>query len=174
MQDVDYLSAGTNDVNAVPGEKLHPSGALLYVPQNNGFDIYDSHHGHIARRVVLPLQVPATFDALAMDQTGSEVFLISSSGFTVVDVADLPLSLGSAVPAQGLAGGGVSVKLRGSGFQNGATVMFGSASATATVSFVDSLTSQVTTPSLPPGAARITITNPDGTTYSLDNAYTAN
>lgn len=171
MQDVDYLGAGTNDVNSVPGEKLHPSGALLYVPQINGFDIYDSHHGHIARRVVLPLQVPGTFDALATDLAGSEVFLISSSGIAMVDVADLPLSLGSAIPAQGLASGGVSVKLRGSGFQNGATVMFGSANAT--VSFVDSSTLQVTTPSLPPGAARVTITNPDGTQYCLDNAYTA-
>jgi len=106
-QDVDYLQTGINDINWLPGEKLHPSGALLYFPQNNGFDIYDSHHGHIARRVVLPLQVPSTFDAIAIDQTGSQVFLISPTGLTIVNIADLPLSVGSVTPALGSAGGGL-------------------------------------------------------------------
>jgi DNA-binding beta-propeller fold protein YncE len=171
-QDVDYLPTGINDVNWVPGEKLHPSGALLYFPQNNGLDIYDSHHGHIVRRVILPVQLPVTFDAMAIDQAGSQVFLISASGLTIVNIADLPLSVGSLTPAQGSASGGVSVRIRGSGFQSGATVMFGSAGAV--VSFVDSNTLQVTTPALPVGAARITVANPDGTEYMLDDAFTAN
>jgi hypothetical protein len=127
-------------------KKLHPSAALLYFPQNNGVDIYDSHHGHIARRIVLSLQVPATFDAMAIDQTGSQVFLISATGLTIVNIADLPLNVGSLTPAQGSAGGGVSVRIRGSGFRSGATVMFGTAGAT--VSFVDSSARQVTTPAL--------------------------
>lgn len=172
MQDVDYLKTSTNSLNTVFGEKLHPSGALLYVPQNNGFDIYDSHHGHIVRRIVLPSPIPLTFDAMALDQTGSQVFLISASGITIVNIADLPLSVGSVTPAQGPAGGGVSVRIRGSGFQSGATVMFGSAAAT--VSFVDSSTLEVVTPALPVGAARITVVNPDGTQYALDDAFTAN
>lgn len=172
MQDVDYLQTGTNDINWVPGEKLHPSGALLYFPRGSGFDIYDAHHGHIRRRVALPLQVPVTFDALAVDETGSRVFLITAAGLTVVNLADLPLSVGSVTPAQGPAGGGVSVRIRGSGFKNGATVMFGGAGAV--VSFVDSSTLQVTTPPLPVGAVRIAVVNPDGTQYSLDDAFTAN
>jgi hypothetical protein len=171
-QDVDYLQTGINDPNSLPGEKLHPSGALLYFPQNDGFDIYDSHHGHIARRVVLPLQVPSTFDAMAIDQTGSQVLLITSTGLTIVNIADLPLSVGSLAPVQGSTSGGVSVQIRGSGFQNGATVMFGG--AVAVVSFVDSSTLQVTTPALPVGAARVTVVNPDGTQYVLDDAFTAN
>jgi hypothetical protein len=171
-QDVDYLQTGINDLNSLPGEKLHPSGALLYFPQNNGFDIYDSQHGHIALRVVLPLQVPSTFDAMAIDQTGSQVFLITATGLTIVNIVDLPLSVGSLTPAQGSASGGVSVRIRGSGFQNGATVMFGGAGAV--VSFVDSSTLRVTTPALPVGAARVTVVNPDGTQYALDDAFTAN
>ncbi len=172
MQDVDYLQTGTNGINTGFGEKLHPSGALLYVPQNDGVDIYDSHHGHIVRRIVLPLQVPITFDAMAIDQTGSQIFLISASGLTIVNVADLPLSIGSVTPAQGSAGGGIAVRIRGSGFQSGATVMFGTSGAT--VSFVDSSTLQATSPALPVGAARITVVNPDGTQYALDDAFTAN
>jgi len=46
-------------------------------------------------------------------------------------------------------------------------------SAGATVSFVDSSTLQVTTPELPVGAARITVVNPDGTQYAVDDAFTA-
>jgi DNA-binding beta-propeller fold protein YncE len=172
MQDVDYLQTGTNGVNTVFGEKLHPSGALLYVPRNNGVDIYDSHNGHIARRIILPLQVPVTLDAMAIDQTGSQVFLITATGLTIVNIADLPLSVGSLTPAQGSASGGVSVRIRGSGFQNGATVTFGGAGAV--VSFVDSSTLEVTTPNLPVGAARVTVVNPDGMQYALDDAFTAN
>ncbi|MFZ3265814.1 MAG: IPT/TIG domain-containing protein [Terriglobales bacterium] len=171
MQDVDYLRTGTNDVNSVFGERLHPSGALLYFPRTSGFDIYDAHHGHIRRRVDLSLQIPVTFDAMALDETGSRVFLISASGLTVVDIADLPLSLGNIAPAQGSVSGGVSVRLRGSGFQNGALVLFGNAAAVVT--FVDGSTLQVTTPVLPAGPTRITVTNPDGNLYFLDAAFTA-
>ena len=50
--------------------------------------------------------------------------------------------------------------------------MFGGTGAV--VSFVDSSTLQVTTPALPVGAARVTVVNPDGTQYALDDAFTAN
>ena len=50
--------------------------------------------------------------------------------------------------------------------------MFGTAGAT--VSFVDSSTLQVTTPALSVGANRITVVNPDGTQYALDDAFNAN
>ncbi len=171
MQDVDYVRTGTNDINSVFGEKLHPSGALLYFPRTTGFDIYDAHHGHIRQRVDLSLQIPVTFDSMALDETGSRVFLISATGLTVVDIADLPLSIGNVSPAQGSATGGVSVRLRGSGFQNGAQVLFGNADALVT--FVDSSTLQVTTPVLPVGPTRITVTNADGNRYFLDAAFTA-
>jgi hypothetical protein len=172
MQGLDYLIVGSNDPYSVFGEKLHPSGALLYIPRNDGVDIYDAHQGLLARRIVLPLQVAFTFDAMALDDSGSKVFLINSTGLSVVTIADLPLSLGSVTPAQGLATGGASVRLRGSGFQSGSQVMFGNAGAVT--SFVDSDTLQVTTPAMPTGPTRVTIVNPDGTQYSLDDAFTAN
>ena len=80
MQDVDYLLSGIYTQHELIGEKLHPTGALLYVPQSDGVDIYDSHRGHIVRRIALPLTVSDTFDAMTLDETGSRLFLISSTG----------------------------------------------------------------------------------------------
>jgi len=172
MQDPDYLQTGVNDVNSVPGEKLHPSGALLYYPDAGGVSIYDSHHGHLLRRVALSSPVASTFDAMALDQTGSQIFLISASGLMIVNVADLPLSLGTISPAQGSASGGVSVRLRGSGFEQGTQVLFNNTHAT--VQFIDNSTLQVTSPSISAGSVRITVLNPDGSQYFLDDAFTAN
>lgn len=171
MQDVDYLQSALKDNNRLPGEKLHASGALLYYPDTNGFTIYDVHQGHLKQRVALPLQTALTFDALTIDETGSRVFLLTTTGLTVVNLADLPLSIGNLQPAQGPATGGTTVVLRGSGFQNGAQVLFDK--TPAGVKFIDGSTLQLTTPALSPGGIRIKVLNPDGTQYSLDDAFTA-
>jgi hypothetical protein len=171
MQDPDYLQTGINDVNRLPGEKLHPSGALLYYPDNNGFGIYDVHRGRLTNRVVLPQQIALTFDALAIDDTGSQVFLLTTTGLTVVNIADLPLSIGNLQPAQGSASGGTTVVIRGSGFQSGAQVLFNNTPVSA--EFVDASTLKVTTPAVPAGGVRITVVNPNGTQYSLDDSFTA-
>jgi hypothetical protein len=48
------------------------------------------------------------------------------------------------------------------------------AGKSATVTFKDSNTLSVVTPSLTPGPQQITISNPDGESVSLDAAFTAN
>lgn len=171
MQDPDYLQTGVNDINGVGGEKLHPSGALLYFPETGGFSIYDVHHGHLVRRIALSSQIAPTFDAMAIDETGSRIFLISSSGLLLVNIPDLPLSIGNLVPAQGSASGGVVVQVGGSGFENGAQVLFND--TPASVTYVDSSSLQVTSPTLPVGPTRITVVNPDGTQYFIDDAFVA-
>lgn len=171
VQDVDYLSTGVNNPNYVFGEKLHPSGGLLYAPQVSAVDIFDTHHGHLVRRVWLPVQIPLTLDAMAIDETGARLFLISSGGMTIVTLADLPLSIGLIVPDQAPAAGGTELVIRGSGFQSGATVQFGTIATAA--NYVDASTLTVITPAAPPGPLRITISNPDGSTYSLDAAFVA-
>jgi DNA-binding beta-propeller fold protein YncE len=171
LQDVDYLQSGVNDVNALPGEKLHPSGALLYSPESGGFSIYDVHQGHLKRRVALTQQTASTFDAMAIDETGSKVFLLTTTGFTVVDIADLPLSIGHVQPAQGPASGGTTLEVRGSGFESGAKVLFNK--TPASVEFVDGSILRVTSPRVPAGAVRITVVNPNGSQYSLDDGFTA-
>jgi hypothetical protein len=64
------------------------------------------------------------------------------------------------------------LNIRGSGFQSGVTVSI--SGKTATMTFKDINTLSVVTPSLTPGPQRITITNPDGETTSMDAAITAN
>ena len=55
---------------------------------------------------------------------------------------------------------GTQVTITGSGFQNGAAVLFGTAAASA-VTFVDSATLLAIVPLVPAGPVTITVTNPD-------------
>jgi len=67
--------------------------------------------------------------------------------------------------------GGTPMTITGSGFVTGATVTFDGATAAGVV-VVDAQTITLTLPPLPAGAPRIVVTNPDGDTASLTNAFT--
>jgi DNA-binding beta-propeller fold protein YncE len=177
ISDLLALGAGSHSFTTIPGEELNPSGSLLFVPldaapQANGYtmgmDIYDVHRGRLVLRVVFPEHVPFSLSPLALDETGTKMFVISDSGITVASLFQAPLSLGHVTPA--LSASGTQVTLRGSGFQNGSTVKFGG--VTATVNYVDAQTLQVTVPTLPPGPVQVTVTDTDGTSYSFDAAFT--
>jgi hypothetical protein len=116
---------------------------------------------------------------LAIDENGRRLFAITSkdgtaqnAGVTIVTLANVPLGIGTLTPASGAAVGGVTLTFRGSGFQSGTTATIGGKSATVTFKDMNTLT--VVTPALTAGAQRVTITNPDGESVSLDAAYTAN
>ena len=116
---------------------------------------------------------------LTIDENGQRLFAITSkdgtaqnAGVTIVELADVPLGIGTLAPANGAAAGGTTLTIRDSGFQNGATVTIGGNAAT--VIFKDMNTLTVVTPDLPAGAQRVTITNPDGETIALDAAFIAN
>jgi hypothetical protein len=89
----------------------------------------------------------------------------------VVQLAVVPLGIGTISPSTASASGGTTLTIRGSGFQSGTTVSFNGKSAT--VSFKDVNTLSVVTPALTVGPQQIVITNPDGQTISLDAAITA-
>lgn len=154
--------------HSVFGEKLNASGSLLFMPQDFGVQIFDVHTGRLVRHIALADPIPLDSGAMALDETGTEMFLISDSGITIAQLVGAPLSLASVSPAAGPQG--AALTLRGSGFQNGTTVKFGSSGASAT--FVDQSTLSVTLPALPPGPVRVTVTNPDAHAYSLDAAFT--
>ena len=178
----------------VPGLALHPTGALLYQPFltgpapaappaigiQGGVDILDAHTGRLRLRIFLPEPLAALStdtDALhgsflAVDETGERIFALTTSGLTVVQLANVPLSMGTVSPASAPAAGGTTLTLRGSGFQSGATVTISGKSATA--NFVDMNTLTVTTPLLTAGPQQILITNPNGDSYTLDAAFIAN
>jgi hypothetical protein len=178
----------------VPGLALHPTGALLYQPFltgpapaapsaigiQGGVDILDAHTGRLRLRILLPEPL-ATFSAdidalhgsfLTIDETGQRIFALTTSGLTIIQLATVPLSIGAISPASAPAPGGAILIVRGSGFQSAATVTIGGKSAATT--FVDTNTLTVTTPPLTSGPQQIIITNPNGDSYSLDAAFTAN
>lgn len=178
----------------VPGVNLHPSGALVYQPfltgpagnagVKGGVDILDAHTGVLRLRILIPQQFMTDVDGLhgsflTIDENGQRLFAITSmdgtaqnAGITIVTLAVVPLGIGTLTPANGVAAGGTTLTIRGSGFQNGATVTIGGKAATVTFKDMNTLT--VITPALPAGAQRVTITNPDGETIALDAAFLAN
>jgi len=178
----------------VPGMTLHPTGALLYQPFltgpapaapsatgiQGGVDILDAHTGRLRLRIFLPEPLAALstdLDALhgsflAVDETGQRIFALSTSGLTVVQLATVPLAIGTISPASTSTSGGATLTIRGSGFQSGATVSINGKSAATTFKDVNTLT--VTTPPLTAGPQQIVITNPDGNSYTLDAAFAAN
>jgi hypothetical protein len=170
MNDLSILNAGAQSVHYVIGEKLNPSGSLLFAPQDSGVDIFDVHRGRLTMHVAMPESIPLDSNAMALDETGTKMFLISNSGITIAQLFKAPLSLANVNPAMGAPG--TQVTIRGSGFLNGATVTLGTTQETAT--FVDSNTLQVTVPQIANGTVRVTVTNPGDQQYSFDDAFTVN
>jgi len=162
-----YADAGTESLHNVIGEKLNPSGSLLFVPQDTGVDIFDVHKGRLVQHVAIADGIPLDTDAMALDETGMKMFLITNSGITIAQLFQAPLSVASASPAMGSPG--TQVKRRGSGFMSSSTVLFGTSQAT--MSYVDSETLTVTVPAISSGPTRITVQNPGGQTYAFDDAF---
>jgi hypothetical protein len=169
VQDLTYLNVGASSFVNLLGEKLDPAGSLLYLPQTTGVDIIDVHKARLALRAAAPEAISAALFPLALNETGSTMYFISNSGLTIAQLGVTPVAIGSVQPNSGPAAGGVAITIRVNGFQNGATVMFGTTSVPATV--VDSNTITVTAPALATGIVRVTVSNPDGMQYQLDGAY---
>jgi IPT/TIG domain len=170
-----YIDLFTLDANLQYGEKWHPTGSLLYVPIDHGFDILDGNTEKLRERVSLPAVFSSgappgpmgSVDTLLVDSTGQNVVMISTTGVVFVQLDEVPLGIGSLVPPFG--GAGTSVTLRGSGFTAATTVAFNGTAAA--VSYVDPDTLQVAAPSRPNGPAQVSVANSNGESYSLDAAF---
>jgi len=114
----------------VPGLALHPTGALLYQPFltgpapvappaagiQGGVDILDAHTGRLRLRISLPeplATLSTDTDALhgsflTIDENGQRIFALTTSGLTVVQLATVPLSIGTISPASAPAQGAQS------------------------------------------------------------------
>ena len=178
----------------VPGLTLHPSGALLYQPFltgspgsagiKGGIDILDAHSGTLRLRIFLPQQLMTDTDGLhggflTTDENGQRLFALTSSDgtpqnatLTIVQLAHVPLGIGTVSPSSVSAAGGATLSIRGSGFQSGIVAAING--TTASVTFIDSNTLSIVVPALASGAQQLTLTNPDGESVSLDAAFTAN
>jgi hypothetical protein len=175
--DVFYFDAyvDENELETTSGEALNSSGSLLFVWHQDtigvpydDIDVFDVHKGRLALRLAAPEKHYTGEKSIALDQTGSQLFLLTASGISVEQLSEVPLSIATLIPAAGTVGTHVTV--RGSGFQNGTTLAFGTSVASAT--FVDPMTLTATVPNLSPGVAQVTVTNPNGAQYSFDAAFT--
>lgn len=164
---VSYAYAGPYSYNNIYGERLSPSGSLLFMPNISGVDIFDSHQGRLVLQVGLPDPLPYCFHALVLDETGSKMFLISNSGITLAQLYKVPLSI--APVSLGAAAAGSTVTIRGSGFVNGARVEFGGVRASTT--FVDQNTLQAIVPARGGDSTAVAVVNPDGERYSLEAGF---
>lgn len=178
---------------AVPGLTLHPTGALVYEPFldgpppstppatgiHGGIDIRDAHNGRLRLRVVLPepfAMLSTDLDGLhgnflTSDEFGQRLFAVTTSGLTIVQLANVPLGIGSLAPASGAAVGGASVTIRGSGFQSATKATLGGKQVS--VSFKDMNTLTIVAPALSPGPQQLVLINPDGESVALDAAFLA-
>jgi len=177
----------------VPGIAIHPTGALTYEPFlegpppaappasgiHGGIDIRDAHTGQLRLRVYLPepfamlnTDVDGMHGAfLTTDENGQRLFALTTNGLSILQLANVPLGLGTLSPSAGSVSGGSAITVRGSGFQSGITATLGGKSATVTLKDMNTLT--LTTPSMSAGPQQLTLTNQDGESVSLDAAFSA-
>lgn len=92
-----------------------------------------------------------------------------TAGFTY-DLSTGP-AIASIYPASGVSSGGTSITVGGYNFQNGLTLKFGSSSATS-VTVVSTSVVTAVTPNGTLGQANVTVTNPDGQSYTSQNGFT--
>jgi hypothetical protein len=96
---------------------------------------------------------------------------VTTSGSSIVQLTNVPLGIGTLSPASGTAAGGISVTVRGSGFQNGITAPLGGRTASVAVKDGNRLT--LTTPSTTIGPQQLVLTSPDEQSVTLDTAFLA-
>jgi hypothetical protein len=160
---------------------MNDSGSLMYLGNGTAnatgggktssfVDVIDVNHGAVRSRIRLAENIQSVLTPMAVDPTDAHVFLITDKGLTVITLSGVPLSVGTINPISG--GAGTLVTIRGSGFQIGMTATFNGAAANVVV--VDSQTAQVTVPTVSSGITKLTLTNPDSQSYSLEAAFSVN
>lgn len=113
-----------------------------------------------------PIPIIGVPQPLAIDPSGSKILGALQNGVGYFELAVVPLAVGTVTPATVSAGGAIQV--RGSGFVAGLTATIGDKAAACSV--LDSESLSCTVPNLVAGAKAISLTNPDGQTYSSENA----
>jgi hypothetical protein len=171
----------------VIGQKLNSAGSLLYIPTTTGVEIYDVHRGDMRLSVGIPGGVPVVVDGLVIDRTGTTMYVAQSGALGVIHLPAAPLSIGG-VQFKGVEPGSrghniEKLSIKGSGFQKGASVSTGPIVARPDV--LSSNEMAVTSPivlrprkhsnAAPsfgiPEELTVSITNPNGDSYSLPASY---
>jgi hypothetical protein len=173
------LSQGTLDQALLPlvpltqgglDSRLNETGSLLY-SVDNAVLISDTRNGRELFMINLPGSVGPILGPdrpLAIDPAGDKVLVATMAGVSYFDLSVVPLAVGTISPGQ--ASTGTSVTIRGSGFTSGTTVQMNGQTARCTLGSSEVLSCVV--PTLSPGLVAMTLINPDGQTFSFENAFT--
>jgi hypothetical protein len=180
------LAQGTLDQRLLPSvpivqpgfhARLNKTGSLLYTTGTDGgrIAVSDTHNGR--PQLQLAVQNPTSGNGpiipiigvpqpLAVDPSGSKILGALQNGVGYFELSVVPLAVGTVSPTTASAGG--VIQLHGSGFVAGLTATIGGKAAACRV--VDSETLACTVPNVAAGGAAISLTNPDGQTYSFESA----
>jgi hypothetical protein len=110
-------------------------------------------------------------DFLTSDEFGQRLFAVTTSGLTIVQLANVPLGIGSLAPASAEAAGGAGVTIRGSGFQSATRATLGGKQASVTCKDMNTLS--IVTPTLSPGPQQLILINPDGESLAFHAVFFA-
>jgi hypothetical protein len=120
--------------------------------------------------VTIP-NTPTSQARVRVSCVGNIFFDISNVSFTIAPDDGLPApTLASVSPASGPFTGGTAVTLNGTGFVNGATVLFGTAGAVS-VTFNGATSLTAVAPAQGTGTVPVTVTNPDIKNATLNGAF---
>ena len=121
-----------------------------------------------------PNSLPGTYPiAPALNDPSNRLgnYTVTTNNGTLTVAPAAPPTIASVTPNTGPTNGGTSVTILGTGFQSGATVRFGGLAAVS-VNFVSATNLLAVTPPSTPGTFSIVVSNADGQSTSLNNAFT--
>ena len=148
------------------GIAVDGTGALLYVPYSNMIELFDAHTGEVRESIAPPTDISELLydnGTIAVDSTGSQVFVFTVNGLTAIQMDELPLAIGS------ITASGSSWTIQGTGFSSGTAISVDGNPVSAQFNGTNEL--QVSgAPSLN-SSHTIALTNPDGHSYTYDVAY---
>src|SRR6266478_3482865 len=180
------LAQGTLDQRLLPSvpivqpgfdARLNDTGSLLYSTGTDGsrVAVSDTRNGRLQLQLAVqntssgngpPIPIIGVPQPLAIDPSGSKILCALQNGVGYFELSVAPLAVGTVSPANASVGG--MIQLRGSGFVAGITATIGGKAAICSV--VNGETLSCTVPNLVAAATAISLTNPDGQTYSIENA----
>jgi len=164
---VPLQGAATGNLLPGGGGLLYSSGSRSY-STNIGLSITDTRNGRQLLTFPPPPGPTAYSGAFATDPTGQKILVSSGASLTYYELAVVPLAVATVIPVA--ATPGTALTIRGNGFVAATTATI--AGKTASCTFVDGQTLQCAVPSASAGLAPMTLSNPDGQTYSIEGAVT--
>jgi WD40 repeat protein len=152
------------------------TGGLLYIPaaEDGEVGIFDTRNGTLLLQTppvspTVPPTYPSSYPlphAIAIDPSGQKILVSAGTSLYYYELAVVPMSVGTISPT--VATPGTSLTIRGNGFVSGTKATIGGANASCTS--VDAESLQCVLPNVSSGLVPLTLSNPDGQTYSLEGA----